>query len=456
MAWYDPIVDRLGRSIAGFLAPTLEDKAKSDREYYNGEHPEQLKTKPGQYNDNVAMNYIGLAIERAISRTFNGLTFKLTNDKDQAFIDNVFTANNLKQFLMQVGLNGGVYGTPFVKIVPDGIIHKLTGDPTYRLIVLDNEITKVFPNPFDVDEPQKYEIVFSVEDTAYMERTSKIDLNDPLSYWLVEHFIMPKGKRKWIPDPEQPPYTFQYPFPPIHHWKNLPSLKASHGCYGSTDAEWATGVQDKHNFANSNISKTIRLNAAPPTIATGFSQAPDIATGPGSLFWTSNDLAKVYNLQANADIDGSRAFAGDLQSAIFQLMREVPPAVIAQLGSGLTNFVMRVVFSDAVDKTDTKRELYGDALLEINRRLLVLNGDERADPGTIEWGDALPVNPTEQIVEDEFLLRNGLDSKKDIAARHGVDLEAIQPDLDAEAAAKNALGGNLLRDFIAGRNQNNA
>jgi hypothetical protein len=224
-----------------------------------------------------------------------------------------------------------------------------------------------------------------------------------------------------------------------------------------TDAEWALMIQDKLNFAESNINKTIRMNAAPPTIVTGVSKEPEMSTGPGSLSWFSGENIKAFNWQPNADIAGSRAFAGDLQSAIFQLMREVPPAVIATLGSGLTNFVMRVVYSDALDKTDTKRELYGDALLEINRRLLVLAGyeGETSNPGMIVWGDPLPSNPTEQIAEDTFLLMNKLDSKKNIAARHGVDYEAALTDIQAEDAAANAnndnIGAAILRNFGQGQ-----
>jgi hypothetical protein len=135
-------------------------------------------------------------------------------------------------------------------------------------------------------------------------------------------------------------------------------------------------------------------------------------------------------------------------------MREVPPAIIESLGgSGLTNFIMRVVFADAIQKTDTKRELYEDAILEVNRRLLVMAGYEglASNPGIVVWNDMLPVNPVEQIAEDEFLLRNGLVSKKTVAEKYDVDFEAESALIAEEKRAGDALGGNLLRDFIAGR-----
>jgi hypothetical protein len=466
MNFIDKQIEKLGNYIAGRITTDKERRDNILRDYYDGDHPDQLKVKANAYDDNFTVNYIGLAIARGVSRLFNnGITFKLPEgaESQKEYLDQVWDANKQEQLLYQLGLNGAVYGTPFLKIVPDGVVNKKTGQLVHRLIALDPEITKVETNPFDVDEPEKYIIEFSiktdVETKSYKEVTRQAkedDFEDPenaAESWIVEHWIMNKQTGdKWVLDPTNPPYQWPYDFPPIIHWKNLPSLKASHGWRGSTDAEWAIGVQNKLNFADSNINKTIRLNSAPPTIVTGVNVEPKMGTGPGSLSWFTNPETKAYNLQANADIAGSMSYADSLESGIFELMREVPPAVIKTLGSGLTNFVMRVLFSDAIDKTDTKRELYGDAILEINRRLLVLADNKNTDPGIIVWGSALPENPTEKIAEDTFLLNMGLVSKKTIAAKYDVDYDAEQTQLDIEAKQKNALGGNLLRDFIAGRN----
>ncbi len=466
MNFIDKQIEKLGNYIAGRITTDKECRDNILRDYYDGDHPDQLKVKANAYDDNFTVNYIGLAIARGVSRLFNnGITFKLPEgaESQKEYLDQVWDANKQEQLLYQLGLNGAVYGTPYLKIVPDGIVNRKTGELTHRLIALDPEITRVETNPFDVDEPEKYIIEFSIktdmETKSYKEVTRQAkeddfeDPNNAANTWIVEHWIMNKQTGdKWVLDPANPPYQWPYDFPPIIHWKNLPSLKASHGWRGSTDAEWAIGIQNKLNFADSNINKTIRLNSAPPTIVTGVNDEPKMGTGPGSLSWFTNPETKAYNLQANADIAGSMAYADSLESGIFELMREVPPAVIKTLGSGLTNFVMRVLFSDAIDKTDTKRELYGDAILEINRRLLILAGNENVDPGIIVWGSALPENPTEKIAEDTFLLNMGLVSKKTIAAKYDVDYDAEQTQLDIEAKQKNALGGNLLRDFIAGRN----
>jgi hypothetical protein len=467
MGIFDKQFEKMADYIAGRIV--IRGEKLNMRDYYDGDHPDQLTVKKG-YDDNFSMNFIGLAISRGVSRLFNGgIEFKLPEGSttQQELINSIWDANKGEQLLYQLGLNGAVYGTPFLKIVPNGVINKKTNQPCARLIALDPEITRVEVNPFDVDEPEKYIIEFTItedgEKKSYKEVTRQAkedDFEDPKATadtWIVEHWIMNKSTHdKWVLDLNNPPVQWPYSFPPIIHWKNLPSLKSSHGWRGTTDAEWAVGVQNKLNFSDSNINKTIRLNAAPPTVATGVTEqeVKDMTTGPGSLFWTGNKDAKINNLTANADIQGSLAFSEKLESGIFELMREVPPAVIKTLGSGLTNFVMRVLFSDALDKTDTKRELYGDAILEINRRLLALQDDSwNTDPGIIVWKSALPENPVEQIAEDTFLLTNGLASKKTIAAKYDVDYDAEQAQLKIEAQNKNALGGSLLRDFLANKNQ---
>jgi hypothetical protein len=446
-----------------------EKQGNKQRDYYTGKHPKQLNVKDGDYDDNIAVNYTGLASARDNSRLFRGgIEFKLPDGatEQQELLDNIWDTNKQEQLLSQLALNGSIYGTPFVKIVPDGTVNRITGQPVARLIALDPEITRVESNPFDVDEAERYVIEFTIGEIGYREVTRKTAMSDMMepsvdvpSTWIVEHFIMKKDSGKWEPDPDRPPMEWPYSFPPIHHWKNLPSLKADKGCHGSTDAEWALMLQDKLNFAESNINKTIRMNAAPPTIVTGIGKEPKMSTGPGSLSWFSTPETKVYNLQPNADINGSRAFAGDLQSSIFELMREVPPAVIAQLGSGLTNFVMRVIYSDALDKTDTKRELYGDAILEINRRLLVLTGfeGEQSNPGEIVWKNPLPENIMEDVQVDKAALDMGIIDHETVSqlykSRYGKSWEDIKAALDAEKKATNALGGGLLRDFMAGRGQ---
>ena len=47
---------------------------------------------------------------------------------------------------------------------------------------------------------------------------------------------------------------------------------------------------------------------------------------------------------------------------------------------------MRVLYQDALEKLSVKRDLYGDFLIELNRRILVIAGTEAAEGGTnLTW-----------------------------------------------------------------------
>jgi hypothetical protein len=126
----------------------------------------------------------------------------------------------------------------------------------------------------------------------------------------------------------------------------------------------------------------------------------------------------------------------------------------------LTNFGLQVLWSDAIDKNDTKRQLYGDFLIELNRRLLVLADftGEQSKPGTLQWGNALPINIEEELRADKMALEMGIIDKETVAKRYQSrygkeweDIKAALEDEQAQANAQNAdVGAMILRNFNRG------
>jgi hypothetical protein len=121
----------------------------------------------------------------------------------------------------------------------------------------------------------------------------------------------------------------------------------------------------------------------------------------------------------------------------------------------LTNFGLRVLFMDALAKLHTKQELYGDALLELNRRLLVIGGFANTDPGAIIWPEVLPVNEAEQVQAITSDLTNELVSKQTASTVRGYDWEQEQERIKADKAeAQATLAQSMLeaqRRFNAGQ-----
>ena len=470
--------DWLARTMAGYIQDALAADYGVLGRYYTGDHRRQIKIKPGAItDDNVVQNFVGLAVDRSVSRLWRGgATFNLPEgaEAQQEYIDKVWDLNKKEIVLYQLALHGAVYGTFYFKVSPDALIDPYTGQAYPRLISVDPEIIRIHTAPQDMNDVEEYVIEYTCmehrgerdidvshrEITKHARETQYGDQARPsgemqTDTWVVESWEQ-VGGAPWELVASVPwPYTF----PPIIHGKNLPSLKS---CYGSSDIDDAVNIQDKSNFVVSNTSKIIKHHASQRPIGTGFSgkDLAPIDDSPDSMMVVSNPEAKIYLLNGQSDLGSSRAFALDLRQSIFDISREVDISSMSDKLGALTNFGLQVLWSDAIDKNDTKRQLYGDVLLELNRRLLVLAGwiGPASQPGVVAWGDPLPVNVVEEMTADKMALELGIVDKGTVAerykARYGKTWDEIQAAIAEESAASNAanadIGAQILRNFNRG------
>jgi hypothetical protein len=220
----------------------------------------------------------------------------------------------------------------------------------------------------------------------------------------------------------------------------------------------------------SNAGKIIKFHAHPTTIATGASapkrRNPDtgedevVAVAPEGMLFFPDPNVKVFNLEMQSDLASSRAFALDLRQSIFDISREVDISSLSDKLGALTNFGLHVLYTDALDKNDTKRQLYGDALKELNRRLLVLAGYtmEASNPGKITWGEPLITNIVEEMTADEKAQNNGWIDKETLTkryqSRYGVDYETVIANLAKQKQTDNQnnanIGAEILKRFSKG------
>lgn len=461
------IANSIGDWMAAKIAPYINDGMGRGYSilgnYYKGDHRPQLKTKIGQPDDNITMNFVGLAVDRSVSRLFRGgVQFNLPDgaEEQKVYLDRLWDLNKKEIILYQAGLHGAVYGTPYFKISPDGIVDPYTEKLFPRLIAIDPEIIRIKTDSQDMNEVEKYIIEYTYhkdgKDINYREITRHADTVDVVEEaietpdtWMIEHYEK-VGSASWqLVDVVEWPYNF----PPIIHWKNLPSLKS---CYGDSDIDDAINVQDKSNFVSSNTGKIIKFHAHPQTIGTGFSvkDMQQLEGAVNAFHSIPNENAKVYNLEMQSDLASSRAFGLDLRQAIFDISREVDISSMADKLGQLTNFGLQVLWSDAIDKNDTKRQLYGDAILELNRRLLVLAGYEKeaSNSGSIQWGNPLPVNIIEEMTADEKAISMKIIDIETVAkrylSRYGVDYETVLANISKQKTAQaetDNIGADILR-----------
>ena len=115
---------------------------------------------------------------------------------------------------------------------------------------------------------------------------------------------------------------------------------------------------------------------------------------------------------------------------------------------------MRLLYSDALAKTDTKRELYGEAFEEINRRLLVMAGQQPVK-GKAVFGKALPTHDVEELNLDKQAMEIGIIDKQTVAEkwqkRYGQDWETIQQRLTEQKGQESTIGTLLMQRFNRGQ-----
>jgi hypothetical protein len=116
------------------------------------------------------------------------------------------------------------------------------------------------------------------------------------------------------------------------------------------------------------------------------------------------------------------------------------------LGS-LTNFGLRVLYQDALSKLEEKRGLYGEAIVEINHRLLELAGAPDTDGGEVVWPDIMPENENEVAMAVKTDLELGLVSKQTASGKRGYTWEDEEERIASEKATGDNIGAALIRAF---------
>lgn len=457
------LTDAMRGWVWNFLMPEeMLDKAQTDRlekysqyrDYYEGRHKRQLKHKANQADDNLVENYAGLIVERSISMLLgDGIQFELSTDAEQDYVDEVMVANRSKILLHDAAQNAGIYGTGYIKILPGRVESRSQNDVMLpRLVVLDPRWMRILTPAEDIDQVIGYEMRFNVNvdgnSIARKEVTNifaKDELGRVLSWAIANYQASRETGGRWEPMGE--PVIWEYDFPPIIHWKNLPK---ANDCYGQSELEDVIELQDRINFVSSNISKIIRYHGHPKTWGRGAGLGNSASWGADEIVMVNGENGTLQNLEMQSDLESSRKFRDDLKQALFDISRTVDLSSMKDKVGQLTNFGLKVLYNDSLDKLSTKRDLFGEALLELAHRLLILD-NRPGDPGQIKWPEPLPANEVEQDDRDGFDLDRELASKETIATRRGYDYLQEQDRIAAEKSQADNIGSALLKAFSKGQ-----
>lgn len=476
------------------LAPILEndirfnatDPSRLDlltryKQYVRGVQQHQLPVKTGKPDDNLIVNKLKKVIRKSVSLLFGGeVVFDLEDEAQKEQLDAIWEINKKAIWLKKLGRTGGIAGTHYAKILPDEY-----GDNLHRLVSLDPMQMEIITDPQDIETVIEYRQTWAVfersadgeVERSYLrrERTKRLTAEEDgqITYLEAWEIVLQEKSRRtgdkwedvstiaWAPEGSSDYYSF----PPIIHGQNLPIDDSP---YGESDLEDLIPIQDSLNYIVSNIKKIIRHHAHPKTVVTGGSLR-DAGSGKSSsdpkggnppalaadtLIEFQNPEAKVYNLEMESDLVSSMAFLNFLVESLYDLSDTVNIATIKDKLGQLTNFGLKVLYKDAIDKLQDKRDLYGAFLEELNWRMLALiYGEDAIERGSVKIVWPSDVMPQDDREESEVVIQDieaGLVSKETGAKLRGYDYEQEQTRLAEERQAEDNLGGELLRRFVNG------
>lgn len=426
---------------------------KRNWDFYDGIMPEPLKIGKDGINDNIIMPKIGQIVDKVVSFLLgDGVEFDASGDGEQTPTDDKITelwrANRQQLLLHNIVMSGSLTGHCWSRIEP-----RANEQP--RIVNLNPANCTAFWDVSDVERVLWYRLQFLAGNYGpgkridYIHgRLAKEQIDHDIDEWWEVVYTTKGGPQQgWE---RQEPNLWPYAWSPIVEWQNLPR---PYRYYGLDDVSQAINLNKSINFIISNYARILKHHSYPKTIGLGFDAADVVETEVGGLFTVnkSKTEADVFNLEMESDLGSSRALTEMLAAEIWHVARMIDPQSIKDKIGDITNFALRVLYSDAIKKIETKRLLYGEGLESLSLRGLELQNAAMPDMVAVVWPEILPEDKTEVTQTLQSELAAGIIDKQTYRELRGYDHEQIVQRLAEQGASEDNLGARLLSAFETGR-----
>jgi hypothetical protein len=388
---------------------------------YHGTLDKPLVVRPNGPDDNVAANKARVVVNKGVSFLFGKpITFELDGDAEESpaetYLDRVWQANRMMTTLQKLAMNGGVCGHVFAKLM-------LRAPEPPRLVVLDPAMVAVEWDDEDIERVTRYRVQWPALDPVTRRpilRRQVVEPAGPLAWAIVDQVSTPDGTAwRTISTARWP-----YPFAPIIDCQNLP---LPNEYWGESDLEGdLVDLNISRNRTLSNLGRVIRFHGHPLTWGRGFS-AKQIDRAADGVIALPGENSELHNLEMVSNLSSHMEYDRRIDEAIHEIARipAIATGKVENIGQ-LSGLAMQILFAPLVEKTETKRLLYGDFLQEVNRRLLIIGGfpAEAETPTQIQWFELLPDDPLQErnvamldeqlgVSRDTLLTKLGYDSERE-------------------------------------------
>ena len=472
----DPRPEPLGVSVQGTQDGPTPAELRDAWQAYSGRFGSDdgpLQQQPGVPNLNVRSNRIRAIVNTGVDFLFGPpLTVRITDaeadaDADapevrgqirvspeakqaQLLADAVFGDDDQRMTLFsKIGINGGVYGHVFVKVVPPRRGAPSIENPP-RLVLLNPETVALFTDPEDADLIVKYRIEYACQDARGQnirrrQDISRVDPDDDDATlasglgddttWRIQNSIASGATGgRFVPD--GPALVWPHGLPPIVDWQNYPNPNSVWGQRDVTDG--LVELNQQLRLVESNINKIGFLQGHPYLYATG-ADTGGLKPTPGQIIDLGAEDAQLRAVDASGDLAQLMAFAEMLRSDMDEesgvpgvatgRMQDLPRGQV----SGIT---MRLLYAPLLARSEHKRRLYGQGIRQLVQTALCVCGVAYATVQQLDiqlgWQDPLPTDDLAGAQTAVALQQLGY-SEHTLIDRTGGD-----PDVEAQWKAEEA------------------
>lgn len=435
-----------------------DQKATMKRAFnaYYGQFPNPLKLRPGAPNHNVKVNKIRPVVDASVlflfgtppdwempkpAQSIDPAPDGSVPDEDpdveppeEIWLRECLRVNQWDALLLDLGINGGVGGTPYLRIEPSDPIPNPGEGPDFpRLQVLDPTCMTIRTDPRDITKVTAYiwQLVNPYDPATGKPRTERqlIERDPGGQSWTIkdQHANLQGGE--WITDNTT---VWPHSWSPVAHCKNLPAPNQVYGQPDVTDS--LIGLNKARNANLTNRSK-VEFHHGHPKVWTKGMDGRAIDSSPESVIDLPDD-GEIGQLVPETNGEAGASLGRELDEQICE-ESGTPSIVLGRADQQLdpSGVALKVKTWPLTMKTEAKRKLYGHFLVEVCRRLLDWANYGPYHVITLNWPELLPVDPVQERAVLEADDRMGIAGKPTLSKKAGYDWDHEKVDIEAHSQA---------------------
>jgi hypothetical protein len=383
-----------------------------------------LVVDPGETDDNRQINYARTIVDKGAAFLFGkGVGIQVGGasvDPGDEFLKRVWPPAQRGMDLLNAAVNGGVFGDAYFRIGMEN------GTP--RVILLDPLSVDAEWSGTDYSLVQRWTLTHNImENGRPSVLTERIDRAG--AGWVIRESISDGGGSETV----RREIAWNYSFAPLFHCQNWP---IPNEFYGRADLS-ADVLHVIENLwrVDSQINRQVRLHGFPKPVITGASKA-DVNLESRKVLFLPKPGQKIEMLEMSRELEAAFNDRKNLREALADLTQvpEIASGKVESVGQ-LSSLALKILYGPLLERTATKRFLYGDMIVRVCQALLEMGGFA-GQPVSLSWPDPLPGDDEAQTNRLQTHQAMGVASRRTLAEKLGYDWETELVRMEEERAAE--------------------